>query len=113
MANRTIVTLPGDGIGPEITTVTVDVLSVHEDMAGKSGPLAGPRQVAEFIEQAMRPERSYRLALETVDDAAAPVLVWHDQQSNGTQRHRHDPRTGASLRAYIKALSWLPIESEL
>jgi hypothetical protein len=30
-------------------TVTVDMLSVHEDMAGKGGPLAGPRQVAEFI----------------------------------------------------------------
>lgn len=29
--------------------VTVDVLSVHEDMAGKSGSLAGPRQIAEFI----------------------------------------------------------------
>jgi len=29
--------------------VPVDILAVHEDMAGKSGPLAGPRQVAEFI----------------------------------------------------------------
>ncbi len=29
--------------------VTVDQLSVHEDMAGKSGPLAGPAQVREFI----------------------------------------------------------------
>jgi hypothetical protein len=29
--------------------VAVDMLSVHEDMAGKSGPLAGPRQVREFI----------------------------------------------------------------
>ena len=29
--------------------VTVDQLMVHEDMAGKSGPLAGPRQVREFI----------------------------------------------------------------
>lgn len=29
--------------------VTVDQLSVHEDMAGKSGPLAGPAQVQEFI----------------------------------------------------------------
>ena len=29
--------------------VQVDVLSVHEDMAGKSGSLAGPRQVEEFI----------------------------------------------------------------
>ena len=31
------------------STVQVDLLSVHEDMAGKSGPLAGPRQVKEFI----------------------------------------------------------------
>jgi hypothetical protein len=30
-------------------TVQVDLLSVHEDMAGKSGPLAGPKQVAAFI----------------------------------------------------------------
>jgi len=29
--------------------VQVDVLFVHEDMAGKSGPLAGPKQVKEFI----------------------------------------------------------------
>ncbi|MCK4626726.1 MAG: hypothetical protein KAV00_15545, partial [Phycisphaerae bacterium] len=29
--------------------VGVDQLFVHEDMAGKSGPLAGPKQVAEFI----------------------------------------------------------------
>ena len=30
-------------------TVPIDQLAVHEDMAGKSGPLAGPRQVEEFI----------------------------------------------------------------
>ncbi len=30
-------------------TVQIDALMVHEDMAGKSGPLAGPRQIAEFI----------------------------------------------------------------
>ncbi|MFP4055000.1 MAG: uroporphyrinogen decarboxylase family protein [Phycisphaerae bacterium] len=29
--------------------VTVDRIFVHEDMAGKSGPLAGPSQVREFI----------------------------------------------------------------
>jgi len=29
--------------------VTIDLTSVHEDMAGKSGPLAGPSQVVEFI----------------------------------------------------------------
>ena len=30
-------------------TVQVDMLSVHEDMAGKSGALAGPKQIKEFI----------------------------------------------------------------
>jgi hypothetical protein len=31
-------------------TVTVDMLVVHEDMAGRSGSLAGPTQVREFIQ---------------------------------------------------------------
>ena len=30
-------------------TVQIDQLSVHEDMAGRSGPLAGPKQVREFM----------------------------------------------------------------
>ena len=30
-------------------TAPADILFVHEDMAGKSGPLAGPKQVKEFI----------------------------------------------------------------
>ena len=30
-------------------TVQVDMLSVHEDMAGKSGPLVGPKQIRDFI----------------------------------------------------------------
>jgi len=29
--------------------LTIDNLTVHEDMAGKNGPLAGPKQVYEFI----------------------------------------------------------------
>ena len=29
--------------------VRIDLLGVHEDMAGKSGPLAGPQQVRQFI----------------------------------------------------------------
>ena len=29
--------------------LTIDLLSVHEDMAGKSGPLIGPKQINEFI----------------------------------------------------------------
>jgi hypothetical protein len=31
------------------SAVPVDLLMVHEDMAGKSGPLAGPKQVREFF----------------------------------------------------------------
>ena len=31
------------------SAIQVDLLSVHEDMAGKSGPLIGPRLVAEYI----------------------------------------------------------------
>ena len=31
------------------STVQVDKLSVHEDLAGKSGPLVGPKQFEEFI----------------------------------------------------------------
>lgn len=30
--------------------VPIDCLSIHEDMAGKSGPLFGPKQVREFME---------------------------------------------------------------
>ena len=29
--------------------LTIDILFVHEDMAGKGGPMVGPRQVKEFI----------------------------------------------------------------
>ncbi|MAG35069.1 MAG: hypothetical protein CL878_02305 [Dehalococcoidia bacterium] len=36
-------------LGRVSSAVQVDLLSVHEDMAGQSGPLAGPRQVDEFI----------------------------------------------------------------
>lgn len=36
-------------LGRVCEAVPVDQLHVHEDMAGKSGPLAGPRQVTGFI----------------------------------------------------------------
>jgi hypothetical protein len=32
-----------------VDKVRIDQLAVHEDMAGRSGPLAGPKQVREFI----------------------------------------------------------------
>lgn len=35
--------------------VRIDVLSVHEDMAGKSGPLIGPRQMQQFVKPYYRP----------------------------------------------------------
>ncbi len=55
-------------------TVQIDQLSVHEDMAGKSGPLAGPKQVAEFI-------APYYLSIwEMLRDRGAQLF---DQDSDG------------------------------
>ena len=54
--------------------VPVDILSVHEDMAGKSGPLAGPRQVSEFI----RPY--YRRVWDLLAERGARLF---DQDSDG------------------------------
>jgi hypothetical protein len=36
-------------LGRVSSKIQVDQLMVHEDMAGKSGPLAGPKQINEFI----------------------------------------------------------------
>lgn len=55
-------------------TVQVDLLSVHEDMAGKSGPLAGPKQIEEFIKP------YYRRIWDTLQDRGARVF---DQDSDG------------------------------
>jgi hypothetical protein len=54
--------------------VTVDVLFVHEDMAGKSGPLAGPAQVREFIAP------YYRRVWELAADRGVRLF---DQDSDG------------------------------
>ncbi len=40
-------------------------------------------QVADFIEQALQPSRSYRLSLGQVDEAGEPALLWHDQRADG------------------------------
>lgn len=55
-------------------TVQVDLLSVHEDMAGKSGPLAGPRQIEEFIAP------YYRRIWDLLAERGAQVF---DQDSDG------------------------------
>ncbi len=54
--------------------VQVDILSVHEDMAGKSGPLAGPRQIEEFIKP------YYRRIWDRVQERGARLF---DQDSDG------------------------------
>jgi hypothetical protein len=54
--------------------VPVDMLLVHEDMAGKSGPLAGPDQVREFIAP------YYRRVWDMLRDRGARLF---DQDSDG------------------------------
>ena len=54
--------------------VKIDQLCVHEDMAGRSGPLAGPRQVEEFIAP------YYRRVWEMLADRGARLF---DQDSDG------------------------------
>ncbi len=61
-------------------TVQVDMLTVHEDMAGKSGPLVGPNQVREFILPYYRriwdmlAERGARLFDQDSDGDMRPVI---------------------------------------
>jgi hypothetical protein len=55
-------------------TVQVDMLCVHEDMAGKSGSLAGPRQIKAFIHP------YYRRIWDMLADRGA---VLFDQDSDG------------------------------
>lgn len=54
--------------------VRVDMLTVHEDMAGKSGPLAGPAQIREFILP------YYRRIWDMLQDRGARLF---DQDSDG------------------------------
>jgi len=54
--------------------VQIDMLCVHEDMAGKSGPLAGPAQIQEFIAP------YYRRIWDLLHDHGARLF---DQDSDG------------------------------
>lgn len=54
--------------------VQIDLLSVHEDMAGKSGALAGPKQIDEFIAP------YYRSVWDLVSGRGAKLF---DQDSDG------------------------------
>jgi len=55
-------------------SVQINVLAVHEDMAGKSGPLAGPVQIKEFITP------YYRQIWDMLHDRGAQLF---DQDSDG------------------------------
>ncbi len=55
-------------------TVPIDMLCVHEDMAGRTGPLAGPEQVREFIAP------YYRRVWDMLADRGARLF---DQDSDG------------------------------
>lgn len=68
--------------------VQVDVLAVHEDMAGKGGPLAGPRQVEEFIAP------YYRRVWDMLRDRGARIFR---QDSDGDMR----PVIGAFIAAGV------------
>jgi len=57
--------------------VTIDVLTVHEDMAGRSGPLWGPSHVAEFIAP------YYRRIRDMLFDRGCRLF---DQDSDGDMR---------------------------
>jgi Uroporphyrinogen decarboxylase (URO-D) len=62
------------------SVVPIDLLFVHEDMAGRSGPLAGPRQVKQFIAPYYRRiwdllrERGARIFDQDSDGNMNPVL---------------------------------------
>jgi uroporphyrinogen-III decarboxylase len=60
-----------------VEQVTVDQLSVHEDMAGKSGPLAGPQEVEQFIAP------YYRACWDVVESAGGTLFA---QDSDGDMR---------------------------
>ncbi|MBU0637540.1 MAG: hypothetical protein KKB50_01645 [Planctomycetes bacterium] len=61
--------------------LTIDQLSVHEDMAGKDGPLIGPRHVAEFIAP------YYRAVWDLVSSRGTPIF---NQDSDGNMNQLID-----------------------
>ena len=82
--------------------IAVDVLFVHEDMAGKSGPLAGPAQVEQFIKPYYRrvwdlvSQRGTRLFDQDSDGDMTPVIdVFLDAGINCM--HPMEPAAGMDI----------------
>jgi len=72
-------------------TVPVDILSVHEDMAGRNGPMIGPAHVREFITP------YYRRVWNIVSDRGAQLF---DQDSDGNM----NPVIDAFLEAGVNVM---------
>jgi len=77
--------------------VQIDQLNVHEDMAGKSGPLWGPRQVGEFI----RPY--YRRIWDMLGERGARLF---DQDSDGDMNPVVEALAAAETIDELEAYPW-------
>ena len=81
---------------------TVDVIGVHEDMAGKSGPLIGPAHVREFIAPYYRRlaqlghERGVRLFDQDSDGDMKPV-IGEFLEAGLTCMHPMEPAAGMDI----------------
>lgn len=71
--------------------LTIDCLCVHEDMAGKSGPLAGPSQVRKFIAP------YYRRIWEPLQSAGAALF---SQDSDGNMEAVIEPFLEAGINVF-------------
>jgi putative cardiolipin synthase len=69
-------------------------------------------QVLTYMETGIRPENSYRLALES-DESGIERLVWITENDGNEVRYYSDPEVGAWRRFTTWLLSLLPIEHQL
>lgn len=87
------------------------LLNTEAGLLIRSEAMAG--QVAAFIEQAMKPERSYRVRINPDGDLSVKPLIWQEIDAGAEQTHTREPRTGFWMQLLIDLLSGLPIESQL
>ena len=88
--------------------VALDQLSVHEDLAGKSGPLIGPRQFRQFVTPYYRrvwdAVRSFGTRLFDIDsDGNVNPLIDALIESGINSMHPNEPAAGMDIVAVRKA----------
>ncbi len=73
------------------------------------------RQVTAIAEDAMQPERSYALELETrtMNQQVERHLLWHDRHAGAARTQTIEPDTTAVQRGLLRTLQALPIEQHL